>query len=67
MQLFSKPDECASLVITTNFNFRQWVGWVTAMLCDRRLQGDEFEAVNVAVGSIRARRGVRKRPFPVLA
>lgn len=28
MQLLSTPEERVSLVITTNLNFRQWVGWV---------------------------------------
>jgi len=45
MHLLSKPYECTSLVIPNNFNFCQWAGWVTAMLSDWRLQGDEFEAV----------------------
>ena len=52
MQLLSKPEERVSLVITTNSNFRQWVGRVTAMLADRQFQGDESEAMYVADGSI---------------
>lgn len=63
IHLLSKPYECTSAVITTNLNFCQWAGWVTAKLPDRRLQGDEFEAVDVAVGSQAAvwvnRRGIR--------
>ena len=53
MHLLSKPYECTSPLITTNFNFCQWTGWVAAVLSDRRLQGDEFEAVDVADGSSR--------------
>lgn len=52
MQLRSEPEERARLVITTTLNFRQWGGWVTAMLTDRRLRGDESEAMYVADGSI---------------
>lgn len=51
MQLLSNPEERAHLVITTNLNFRHWVGWVAAMLTDWRLQRDESEPMHVADGS----------------
>lgn len=51
MQLLCRPEEWASLAITTNLKCRQWVRWVTAMLTDRRLQGDGSEAMYVAVES----------------
>ncbi len=63
MQLLSKPEERVSLVITTNSNFRQWVGWVTAMLADRQFQGDESEAMYVADGSISGARRLRQQAF----
>jgi hypothetical protein len=56
MQPLSKPEERPSLVTTTNLNFRQRVGWVTAMLTDRRLQGDGSEVMYVADGLTAAHR-----------